>query len=209
MMEIRVLVIDNHDSFVYNITGLLERIKCGAGMDSLIWQVRGCDDTDPGEVCGFDAVILSPGPGLPSEAGRLSEIVARCAEERVPVFGICLGFQAIAEYMGARLVNMPEPRHGHLSRLYDIDAGDPVMGVLASGHPAVGRYHSWVVDPRSVPESLVPTSFDEEGNIMSLRHAALPMWGTQFHPESVITECGESIMQAFLHACAPYARPHV
>lgn len=204
-MEKHVLIIDNHDSFVYNVTGLLEKMRRLPDHDRLRWRVIGCDTVCPSDVTSSGAVILSPGPGLPSEAGRLMTAVACAAAHRVPTLGICLGYQAIAQHFGARLLNLPVPRHGHLSHLCRIDASDPVMGPLADTSPAVGRYHSWVVDAGTLPTGLVPTSFDEDGNIMSLRHAHLPLFGTQFHPESIITDCGEHIMAAFLDTASKCA----
>lgn len=192
----RILIIDNYDSFVYNIVGLLREIRLGDAVDSLEWDVRLNDDVDLGDIPCYDAVILSPGPGLPCEAGKMPEILAQFAE-RIPMFGICLGFQAIAERFGGRLTQLPAPRHGHKSHLSRIDGSDPVMGHLAGREPAIGRYHSWVVDPGSLPAALVATSYDEEGNVMSLRHMRLPLFGTQFHPESIITDCGRSLLEAF------------
>lgn len=195
--ERRLLLIDNHDSFVYNIAGLLERVRREGGMPPFIWDVRMNDDVTSGEAGDYDALILSPGPGLPSEAGRLMEIVAAHAC-RLPMLGICLGFQAIAEHFGARLVHMPHTRHGHPSVLSRIDAADPLMGGLAGSSPTVGRYHSWGIEAGSLPDELVATSFDEEGNLMSLRHRIYPVFGTQFHPESVISDCGLHIMRSFV-----------
>lgn len=193
----RILVLDNHDSFVYNIIGLLRRIRDDGRFPGLSWEVRLNDRIHVEEVAPYDAVILSPGPGIPCEAGKMPEIIRRYAGS-IPMFGICLGFQAIAECFGARLLRLPRPRHGHMSRLCRIDGGDAVMGRLAGVNPAVGRYHSWVVDAASLPPELVPTSYDEEGNLMSLRHREYKLFGTQFHPESVITSCGMELLKAFL-----------
>ena len=193
----RILIIDNYDSFVYNIVGLLREIRHGGAIPVLEWDVRLNDDVDLQEIPLYDAVILSPGPGLPCEAGKMPEVLERFAES-IPMFGICLGFQAIAERFGGRLTQLPSPRHGHKSHLRNIDRSDPVTGPLADSCPAVGRYHSWIVDPASLPASLVATSYDEEGNIMSLRHVKHPLFGTQFHPESIISTHGRTILVAFL-----------
>lgn len=192
-----ILVIDNHDSFVYNIVGLLRQVRDHGDFPDLEWDVRMNDDVDVQEVERYDAVILSPGPGVPSEAGMMMEIIDRYVRYK-PFLGVCLGFQAIAEYFGAALRLLAVPRHGHMSGLCLIDHDDPLVGHLHSTAPMVGRYHSWIVAPESLPSCLVPTSYDEEGNIMSLRHRDLPVFGTQFHPESVISDCGESLLSAFL-----------
>lgn len=194
----RVLIIDNHDSFVHNITGLLQSIRNHDDrFRGLRWDIALNDEADPETALLYDALILSPGPGLPSEAGRLMETVKACAGS-VPMLGICLGFQAIAETFGASLRQLPSPRHGHPSRLTCIDEKDPLAGSLAGTTPVVGRYHSWIVDKDTLPPELTATSFDEEGNVMSLRHLTLPVFGTQFHPESVITDCGRRLLAAFL-----------
>lgn len=193
----RVLVIDNHDSFVYNIIGLLETISRQDAFADMEWVRVMNDAISPESALDYDSVILSPGPGVPHEAGNLMALVAECAGRR-PIFGICLGFQAIAQHFGATLKNLPLPRHGHPGRLVRIDPEDPVMGCLADSRHVIGRYHSWIVDPESLPTSLIPSSYDDDGCIMSLRHRHLPIFGTQFHPESIMTDCGEQIMTAFL-----------
>ena len=193
----RVLVIDNHDSFVYNIVGLLRNIRRRPDFYDLEWEVMLNDVVGLSDVAAYDAVILSPGPGIPSEAGAMMEILDMYAGVK-PFFGVCLGFQAIAERFGARLDCLPSPRHGHLSRLCRIDPNDPVVGSLAETGAGVGRYHSWVVDPQSLPSCLVATSYDEDGNLMSLRHGDYPVAGTQFHPESFMSDCGERILSSFL-----------
>lgn len=192
----RIELIDNHDSFVYNIVGLLERIKQEDAFGSLTWHISRNDVIPVDAIDEANAVILSPGPGLPSEAGVLAEIVNRYAESK-PMFGICLGFQAIAEHFGGILVHFDHARHGHKSYLCDIDESDAVMGCLSGTFPTVGRYHSWGVEKESLPDSLVATSVDEEGNLMSLRHRTLPLYATQFHPESYISECGIMILRSF------------
>lgn len=193
----RVLIIDNRDSFVHNICGLLESVGKDNPDYCLEWDIVGCDYIDIESVHNYDAVILSPGPGIPSEAGRLMDMVKACAG-RVPMLGICLGMQAIAEIYGGTLRQLEFPRHGHKSFLKCVDPADPIVGNLARRRTAVGRYHSWVVDLESLPDCLVASSFDEEGNIMSLRHRILPIFATQFHPESIISDCGLEIMEAFL-----------
>lgn len=193
----KILVIDNHDSFVYNITGLLHTIRNKNVFPDFEWRIVLNDEVNPDDAMHYDGLILSPGPGIPEEAGNLMEVVQKCVGH-VPILGICLGFQAIAESYGALLSRLSSPRHGHLSHLVNIDRQDPLIGALADSSPSVGRYHSWIVKPSSLPEELIPTSFDEEGNLMSFRHKILPLFGTQFHPESIITDCGQHIFKAFL-----------
>lgn len=196
---IKLLLIDNHDSFVHNIVGLLERIRTDASHDLILsWDIVKNDKVNVSDAEAYDALILSPGPGIPSEAGNLMEIISSCAG-RLPMLGICLGFQAIAESFGARLIHLPLTRHGHPSRLERIDPADPLLGALAGTSPTVGRYHSWGIEAHSLPDTLLPTSFDEEGNLMSLRHRHLPLFGTQFHPESIISDCGLHILTSFIY----------
>lgn len=194
----RILIINNHDSFVFNIVELLREISRDRDFRNLQWDMEMNDEIDIPGALTYDALILSPGPGIPEEAGQLMELMEKCANH-LPILGICLGFQAIGEYFGAKLHKLPTPKHGHRSILRNIDPHDAVMGSLADRKVAVGRYHSWVIDRDTLPAELIATSFDEEGNIMSLRHKTLPVFGTQFHPESIITDCGQQILSAFLH----------
>lgn len=198
----KILLIDNYDSFVYNIVGLLQ--KCSRIFPDLAWDVKRNDSVIASDTDSYDGIILSPGPGLPSEAGRLLDII-RYAAGRRPILGICLGCQAIAEHYGAKLRQLKSPRHGHCSQLNIIDDKDPVMGFLKKTHEnnkhgMVGRYHSWVIDDESIPPTtpLCITSHDEEGHIMSIRHTELPIFGLQFHPESIISTDGPRILSNFL-----------
>lgn len=195
--QYKLLLVDNHDSFVYNIVGLLERVRTIHSDLHFTWDVILNDQISIGDVASYDALILSPGPGIPSEAGKLMEIISVYAN-KLPILGICLGFQAIAESFGAHLVHLPVTRHGHPSRLIGIDPADPLLGKLATTSPTVGRYHSWGIAPTSLPDTLIATSFDEEGNLMSIRHRDLPLFGTQFHPESIISDCGLHILASYL-----------
>lgn len=192
----KILIVDNHDSFVCNIIGLLQRIA--REEPDVCWETAACDAVPFSRLHSFDAVILSPGPGLPSEAGSLMRVVAEC-EGEIPLLGICLGCQAIAEHHGLRLRRLPEPRHGHASRLVVADAADPVVGSFDATR--IGRYHSWVIDPEAFASGSHPlkaTSHDEEGNIMSISHRSLPVYATQFHPESIITTHGLEMMRGFI-----------
>lgn len=201
-----LLIIDNHDSFVYNIIGLLEKCMLKYGWD-IRWDVVRNDDIDCGVLKAYDAVILSPGPGLPHEAGQLMEVIRHSERLRIPVLGICLGCQAIALHFGGILLQMDNPKHGHVTRLIDVDSSDPLTG-FCSGLPAYeGRYHSWVVSDDNLPDTLFVTARDEEGLIMALRHRELPLFGFQFHPESIMTETGDRMLHNFLTEVARL-RPH-
>ena len=192
-----ILIIDNYDSFVYNIVGLLQRERAAAGGIRPDWDVVRNDVIPFGSLDRYDAIILSPGPGVPGEAGGLMRLVAEASH--VPMLGICLGHQAIAQHYGARLCQLAHPRHGHPSVLTDIDPADPLIGRCGDGRGVtVGRYHSWTVDETSLPSCLHVTSRDEEGHIMSMRHESLPTFGVQFHPESVITTCGRELLHDFI-----------
>ena len=193
----KILLIDNYDSFVYNIVGLLQR--CRQEFPDLEWKVVRNDAVSPDDADGFDAIMLSPGPGVPSEAGLLLSLIRQCASTR-PMLGVCLGCQAIAEAFGCRLRRLDMPRHGHSSILRDVDPEDSVVGFCSEERGVVGRYHSWVIDETSLRKDipLIISSRDEDGNVMSIRHRFLPVFGLQFHPESIITDCGLRMIKNFL-----------
>lgn len=187
----KILVIDNYDSFVFNIVQLLREAS-----EAPEFTVVRNDRIDFSVLGNYSGIILSPGPGLPSEAGDLLRLIDVCKNTH-PILGICLGHQAIAESFGASLFNLPVPLHGHRSRLYQVDGGDLLLSGLLQPI-VVGRYHSWVVNPVTLPPELVVSSVDEQGNIMSFYHCELPVYGLQFHPESYISDCGRGIMRNWL-----------
>ncbi|MBD5175336.1 MAG: aminodeoxychorismate/anthranilate synthase component II [Bacteroidales bacterium] len=197
----KILLVDNHDSFVFNIVELLQ--QCRAEFPDLEWNVVKNDCITADAAAAYDAVILSPGPGIPAEAGRMMEVIRACAA-CIPMLGICLGCQAIAEAFGGRLRQLEAPRHGHGAVLCVDDASDPIVGFLAGAGSRVGRYHSWVIDEASLADSvpLRVSARDDEGNIMSVSHKWLPVFGVQFHPESIITEHGLRMLANFLHMAA-------
>lgn len=183
----RVLVIDNYDSFTYNLVHYLEELGCEV-------VVKRNDQLALEEVDAFEKIVLSPGPGIPDEAGLLKEIIARYAPEK-SIFGVCLGQQAIAEVFGGRLLNLDQVYHGVATSI-KITHPD----TLFKGIPeeiAVGRYHSWVVDP-NLPEALLATSYDSQGQLMSIRHKEYDVSAVQFHPESVLTPHGKQILENWL-----------
>lgn len=186
----RILVIDNYDSFVFNIVQYLAQL--GAEV-----EVRRNDDVTPAEVVGFDGVLLSPGPGTPESAGVCTDVVRECAG-LVPIFGVCLGHQAIAAVYGGVVDRAPELLHGKTSLVHHNGVG--VLAGLPEPFVAT-RYHSLAVVPESVPDSLEVTGTTESGVIMALRHRTLPVEGVQFHPESVLTVGGHLLLANWLTVC--------
>ena len=192
---IRLLVIDNHDSFVFNIVQLLREHPCVTY--DLIREDELCGD----EMTGYDALLLSPGPGIPEEYPRMMRLIAE-GVGHYPILGICLGHQAIAQHLGATLHQLPYPLHGHPAPLVDIDHSDPVVGGITEGS-IVGRYHSWVVSRADLPACLIPTAYSEGAEsehheLMAFRHRQYPIFGLQFHPESMITSSGKVYIEGFV-----------
>ena len=184
-----VLVIDNYDSFTYNLVHYLEELGCRV-------DVRRNDQLELEEVAPYANIVLSPGPGIPDEAGLLKAIIKQYAPEK-RIFGVCLGQQAIAEVFGGKLINLDKVYHG-VATTIEVLADD----VLYRGLPGtleVGRYHSWVVDPE-LPSCLEATAVDSEGEVMSLRHREYDLRAVQFHPESVLTPEGKKMLSNWLNA---------
>ena len=193
---VHLLVIDNRDSFVYNVVELLRSLP------ELTFEVIPEGELELSSLPEHDGLILSPGPGVPSEFPRMQALIRAEAGVK-PILGICLGHQALAEHYGARLVQLPAPRHGHASALVVIDLADSLVGAIPTGS-LVGRYHSWAVDEASLPTGLVPTAYcadaDEGRVLMAMRHRTEPVWSVQFHPESMISEYGRAYLSAFATA---------
>ena len=192
-MAVRLLVVDNYDSFVYNLVQELGEL--GAEL-----HVRRHDAVD---VAGIraqspDAVVLSPGPGRPEDAGVSLDVVRELAGE-VPIFGVCLGHQAIGQAFGAEIVRAPAPMHGKTSEVHHCGTG--IFEGLPNPFVAT-RYHSLVVAPESVPSALEVTATTTDGVIMGLRHRSLPVEGVQFHPESILTGVGTALLASFLAQAA-------
>ena len=187
----RILLVDNYDSFTWNIEHIL--VSAGARVD----VVRN-DAINPHAVVQFDGLVLSPGPGVPDEAGQLMRIIPIAAAHSVPTLGVCLGMQAIAEHFGGTLRNLDVVLHGQASHLTELVA----EGVLAGLHPPVqiGHYHSWVVDESTLPTFLQVNARNGEGLPMALGHETLPIAGVQFHPESVLTPEGRQLLRAWCGA---------
>lgn len=182
----KILVIDNYDSFTYNLVHYLEEFNC----DVTVYRN---DEFDLEEIKPFDKILLSPGPGIPNEAGLLKEVIKSYASSK-SILGICLGQQAIAEVFGGSLVNLEKVYHGVATHI-NICVNDEMLFEGLKKQIEVGRYHSWVVNPADFPETLEITSTDENGQIMSLRHKTLDVRAVQFHPESVLTPNGKQILK--------------
>lgn len=193
----KILVFDNYDSFTYNLVHLVEKI-IGEKVD-----VFRNDQIPMENVLIYDKIILSPGPGLPSEAGMLLPLIKQYAASK-SILGVCLGHQAIGEVFGGRLTNLTKVYHGVASPVKIMPQNPRNISVnadLFSGIPdgfMAGRYHSWVIDPDGFPKSLEVTATDANGHIMALRHKNFDVLGVQFHPESVLTPFGEQIMRNWL-----------
>lgn len=182
----RVLVVDNYDSFTYNLVHLLRELGCQQ------MEVVRNDKFDLDDVAEFDKVVLSPGPGIPSEAGLMPELVSRFASEK-EILGICLGHQCIAEQFGGSLFNMDEVVHGKGTTATVVDPSESIFEGIEETFE-IGRYHSWSVVEEGLPDCLKVTARDEDGSIMALAHTEFAVKGLQFHPESVLTEVGKQIM---------------
>ena len=187
---VRVLVVDNYDSFVFNLVQYLGQL----GADPMVLRN---DEVGIEEALGYDAVLLSPGPGTPEAAGVCVDLV-RAAAGRVPVLGVCLGHQAIGVAYGAQVTRAPELLHGKTSLVHHGGAG--VLAGLPDPFTAT-RYHSLAIDPGSVPGELEVTGTTASGVIMAVRHRTLDVEGVQFHPESVLTEGGHRLLANWLVRC--------
>jgi anthranilate synthase/aminodeoxychorismate synthase-like glutamine amidotransferase len=195
-----ILLIDNYDSFVYNLARYLERL----GQETHVVRNSAIDAAGV-RALEPEAIVLSPGPCTPREAGCSLEVVRECSAE-TPILGVCLGHQAIAEAMGGRIVRASEPVHGRTSLVRHDGRG--VFRGLAN--PIVGcRYHSLVVDEAALPDCLEVSARTEDGTVMGLRHRELPVVGLQFHPESILTDTGYRLLAGFLRLAGRSAWPRV
>jgi anthranilate synthase component 2 len=193
----KILVFDNYDSFTYNLVHLVEKI-IGEKVD-----VFRNDQIPLENVEAYDKIILSPGPGIPIEAGMLLPLIKQYAASK-SILGVCLGHQAIGEAFGGKLVNLSKVYHGVASPVNiipqnprNVSVNADLFNGLTDGFMA-GRYHSWVIDPNGFPKVLEITATDANGHIMALRHKTYDVLGVQFHPESVLTPSGEMIMRNWL-----------
>ena len=193
----KILVFDNYDSFTYNLVHVVKQL----GYTDI--EVHRNDKIALADIARFDKIILSPGPGVPSESGILLDVIKAYAPTK-PILGVCLGEQAIGEAFGARLINLPEVHHGVSSEVkiveYDYIFNGIIPPLESEGTIEVGRYHSWAVSREDFPACLQITALDENGIIMALKHREYDTHGVQFHPESVLTPKGVDIMRNFLSA---------
>ena len=183
-----IVIIDNYDSFTFNLVHLIESL--GAKVTVLKNDSFDLVDLEP-----YDKIVLSPGPGLPSEAGKTMEVIKAYAKTK-PILGVCLGHQAIAMAYGGTLTNLSKVCHGISTQGTNL-GNDLIFEGLSTQVP-MGRYHSWVVTPQSVSDPLEVTALSDDGQIMGIRHKQLRLHGIQFHPESILTPDGRTIMNNWL-----------
>ena len=187
----KIAVIDNYDSFTYNLVHYLEDLNAGV-------SVYRNDEFELEELEIFDKILLSPGPGIPDEAGLLKAVISKYAESK-SILGVCLGQQAIGEVFGGTLINLDKVFHGVATKVTKSVTDEALFDKLPNEFE-VGRYHSWVVANKGFPDVLEITSVDESGQIMSLRHKTLDIRGVQFHPESVLTPFGKQILENWVNS---------
>ena len=187
----KLLVLDNYDSFTYNLVHLVEKVS------DISFDVFRNDKISLEEINNYDKILLSPGPGLPKDAGIMPQLLKKYSSSK-SILGVCLGMQAIGETFNSKLKNLDTVFHG-LATPIGITGDD----IIFDGCPKqfnVGRYHSWVIDPKALSSDLVVTATDSEKNIMALKHRTLDVRGVQFHPESILSEYGETIIRNWLKA---------
>lgn len=184
----KIVVIDNYDSFTYNLVHYLEDLNAEV-------TVFRNDEFELDELEKFDKILLSPGPGIPDEAGLLKDVIKTYAPTK-SIFGVCLGLQAIGEVFGGTLTNLEKVYHGVATNVTQTE-DDFIFNDLPK-ETEVGRYHSWVVSTENLPEDLIVTSLDENGQIMSMKHKTYDVRGVQYHPESVLTLNGKKILENWL-----------
>ena len=185
----KVVIIDNYDSFTYNLVHYLEDLNCEV-------TVFRNDEFDIDELKPFDKILLSPGPGVPDDAGLLKTVIQTYAPTK-SILGICLGQQAIGEVFGGSIINLEKVYHGVATKI-NIVSYDEILFDGLENQIEVGRYHSWVIDSNNFPEVLEITSTDENQQIMSVRHKTFDVKGVQFHPESVLTPNGKKILENWI-----------
>jgi anthranilate synthase component 2 len=188
----KILILDNYDSFTYN---LVQYIEEATGQEVDVFRN---DQIELDAVAKYDLIVLSPGPGVPSEAGIMPALIERYAAEKV-IFGVCLGHQAIGEAFGAKIYNLPEVFHGIEHDMRRTSEASVIFKEVPENFRA-GRYHSWSIDPATLPESLKITAVtnDEEAAIMAIHHVDHAVFGVQFHPESIMTAEGRKMIQNLL-----------
>lgn len=188
----KILIIDNYDSFTYNLVHMVEKIT------GTFPSVFRNDEIAIQDIQAYDMIMLSPGPGIPEEAGILLEAIKHYAGVK-PIFGVCLGLQAIVEVFSGTIRNMEEVYHGVATEMEVVDANAVIFKNIPTKFPAA-RYHSWIADRSTFPDYLSITAVDEDGEIMAIEHKDYAISAVQFHPESILTEVGEQLVQNFIEA---------
>jgi len=186
----KVLILDNYDSFTYNLVQIVEEL-----LSHKIDVFRN-NEIDLSNISAYDSIILSPGPGLPDEAGILKDLIKTYGPTK-KIFGVCLGLQAIGEVYNCSLKNLDQVFHGMASTMKQTEANSVIFKDIPNEFEA-GRYHSWVIDKSSLSDELLVTSYDSNNEIMSADHKAYQVYGVQFHPESILTPLGRQMISNFL-----------
>lgn len=187
----KILILDNYDSFTYNLVHMIEDI-----MGNLPDVYRN-DEISIQDIAPYDIIILSPGPGIPEEAGILKNVIKEYAGKK-PIFGVCLGLQAITEVFGGKIENMGEVFHGVATQMEIIDENAIIFKGVSNKFDAA-RYHSWIASHTDFPSELTITAIDEQGGIQAIEHKEFNISAVQFHPESILTEVGEQLVRNFLN----------
>ncbi len=188
----KILILDNYDSFTYNLVHMVEKIT---GNFPAVFRN---DEISIAAVGNYDIIMLSPGPGIPDEAGILKEVIKTYAGKK-PIFGVCLGLQAITEVFGGTIINLDEVFHGVATEMRVIDA-DAIIFKDVSETFLAARYHSWAATDEGFPNELKVTARDEDGLIQAIEHKVYPISAVQFHPESILTDVGEQLVTNFINA---------
>ena len=188
----KILILDNYDSFTYNLVHMVEDIT------NKMPDVYRNDEISIEEVGEYDLIMLSPGPGIPDEAGILKDVISTYAGKK-PIFGVCLGLQAITEVFGGKIINLDEVFHGVATEMKVIDKKATIFKDVSETFLGA-RYHSWLASDEGFPSDLLVTARDEKGGIQALEHKTFPISAVQFHPESILTEVGEQLVRNFINA---------
>ncbi len=186
--SVKILLVDNFDSFSFNLVHYLEKLDAEVVVETNV-------SVAPDRLSEYDKIVLSPGPGLPRESGKLMDVIAAAVELKIPILGVCLGMQAIALHFGDELYNQQVLKHGCAEKL--TQNGENLLFQNLPKEFHVGLYHSWAVKLNE-NSPLIPTSFSESGVLMSVEHESLPVYGVQFHPESILSEYGLEVISNFL-----------
>jgi anthranilate synthase component 2 len=186
----KILLLDNYDSFTYNLLHLLEQFE---GADTAVFRN---DEIELDQVSDFDKIVLSPGPGLPEEAGIMMGLIHEFAASK-SILGVCLGHQAVAQAFGATLFNLNQVQHGVSTVTTIIDHSEKIFYTIPRTF-RTGRYHSWMVDRKQLPDCLQITAVDEQQRIMAIRHSTVDVCGVQFHPESILSDYGKLLIGNWL-----------